>query len=232
MHETTPRRLPARTRPTGLRGHRVRSLQLAESRRSAILLAAARLFGKQGYDATTIDDIARDIGLTKGCIYYYFLSKEDIFYQIRTTAIRAAIDRLKVISSHNHSPDLTLHAVITDLITHTIVDPLERYANILHNPPSLSPERRRDIRNLQREYERYVIEIIQEGINTGIFVRCEPKLVAFTILRGALGVAYWYRMDKPWNIDFVANNVANLFVRSLLASNFRYNLVNDDSIQG
>lgn len=44
--------------------------------------AALRLFAKKGYANTTVDDIAADVGFTKGGIYYYFSSKEKLLLDI------------------------------------------------------------------------------------------------------------------------------------------------------
>jgi len=46
--------------------------------RESILLTAARLFDKKGAFGTSIDDIARELGIAKGTLYQYFASKEDL----------------------------------------------------------------------------------------------------------------------------------------------------------
>lgn len=51
-------------------------------KRDLIITAAENLFHRYGYSKTSIDDIARDSGLGKGTIYYYFESKEDIFQEV------------------------------------------------------------------------------------------------------------------------------------------------------
>ena len=52
-----------------------------------LLAVAERLFLKKGYRATTVDEIARGAGLTKGAFYHHFKNKEDILYEmVRFTA--------------------------------------------------------------------------------------------------------------------------------------------------
>ena len=65
---------PASDAAVGVRGYRIRDLAKAEQRRRAILLGAARAFAKGGYNATNMDQIARECGLAKGHIYHYFRS--------------------------------------------------------------------------------------------------------------------------------------------------------------
>lgn len=55
---------------------------MAESSRSDILRAAAQCFMERGYSATSIDDVARSLGATKGRIYHHFPSKADLFAEV------------------------------------------------------------------------------------------------------------------------------------------------------
>ncbi len=54
----------------------------AEKRRAQLVKAALKVFGKKGYEVTTIDAIAREAGLTKGAFYFHFRSKEDVFFEV------------------------------------------------------------------------------------------------------------------------------------------------------
>src|SRR5690348_15778646 len=51
-------------------------------RESQILEAATRIFQERGYDATTIQAVADDVGILKGSLYYYIDKKEDLLFQI------------------------------------------------------------------------------------------------------------------------------------------------------
>jgi len=61
--------------------------ELAESRQEAILGAAMALFDRQGYASTTVDEVAAAAGLSKGSIYNYFDSKQDLFTQLFNRAV-------------------------------------------------------------------------------------------------------------------------------------------------
>jgi AcrR family transcriptional regulator len=58
------------------------NMQGSPEKRNQIIKAAAQLFHRFGYGKTSLDDIAREAGLGKGTIYYYFESKEDIFFEV------------------------------------------------------------------------------------------------------------------------------------------------------
>src|SRR5690606_850665 len=61
--------------------------QLLEDSRADILRAAARCFMNRGYSATSIDDVARSLGATKGRIYHHFPSKADLFAEVFRTGM-------------------------------------------------------------------------------------------------------------------------------------------------
>lgn len=56
----------------------MRIVKEAEERKNEILDVAEKLFGERGYDATSTNDILKEIGIARGTLYYHFKSKEDI----------------------------------------------------------------------------------------------------------------------------------------------------------
>jgi AcrR family transcriptional regulator len=203
----------AATPAVGIRGHRFQNPERAEARRREILLAAARVFATLGYDGATLDDVAEGFGATKAVIYYYFRSKEEIYTEIRATAIRDGIERLEAIVARGEPPELTLRALITDLVTHIFED-LDRYATILR-ARRLSDASHQRVRTLQRHYERVVREVVERGMRAGVFVRRDAKLTTFVILRGCLGVADWYSPDGPLSRETITQQVTDQMLASV-----------------
>jgi AcrR family transcriptional regulator len=56
--------------------------QQAERRRDQLLEVSLRLFADQGFESTTIADIARETGVAHGLVYHYFASKEELLSEI------------------------------------------------------------------------------------------------------------------------------------------------------
>jgi AcrR family transcriptional regulator len=63
------------------------------NRRQALLRAAARLFHRNGYDATSTRDIAAAVGMHSGSPFYHFKSKSALLYAVMEEGMRAAIER-------------------------------------------------------------------------------------------------------------------------------------------
>src|SRR5215467_12308837 len=93
--------------------------------RQEILRAAARLFQQRGYDATSMNDVAAELKLSKGGLYHHFQSKDEILFEIM-----------------NHAMDLTQERVINPV--RTIANPEERLRTLirLHIEVVLSPRDR------------------------------------------------------------------------------------------
>ena len=62
-------------------------------RRQQIISLAAGLFDQSGYSSTTMDDIAREVGVAKPTLYHYFPSKDDILHAIHEEFIDLLMSR-------------------------------------------------------------------------------------------------------------------------------------------
>lgn len=205
------------TSPTtvGVRGYRVRDVARAAKRHCEILMGAARAFAHGGYDATNMDQIARECGLAKGHIYHYFRSKEEIFTEIRIDAVSRLIERLAAIAPvAQDDPELALRKAISAVIAR-IFEEEGRYERALPDPVSLSPENRKRIRTLGRRYEQMFANIVRSGMDKGIFVQGDLKLMTFVILRAAFTVANWYREGGKWKPQWIVEQVTEQLIRSV-----------------
>lgn len=200
---------------TGLRGHRVQNIERANARRRDILLAAARVFARDGYADATLDTIAAEMQVTKGVIYYHFRGKEEIFTEIRATAISESIERLEEIIARGDPPEVTLRAAISDLVEH-LFDDLDRYANILTTGQRVSDESRATVRALQRRYERLIRSTVERGIGSAVFVDHDPMLMTYTMLRTVLSITSWYSPGGRLGPDLIARQVTEQVMRGVL----------------
>jgi TetR/AcrR family transcriptional regulator, cholesterol catabolism regulator len=206
---------PGSSGAVGIRGYRIRDPAKASERRRAILTGAARAFAYGGYDATNMDQIARECGLAKGHIYHYFRSKEEIFAEIRIDAVNRALERLAAVAPlADQDPVLALRKAISGVVAR-ICNREERYEPLLPDPVSLSPENRKRIRTLGRRYEQMFANIVRSGIAQKVFVASDAKLMTFVILRAAFTVANWYRESGKWKPQWIVEQVTEQLLRSV-----------------
>lgn len=73
-------------------------------RRRLILDAAARLFAAEGYDRTSIRDIARNVGLLPGSVYHYFPSKRELFLAVHREGFEHTLERVREAAASSDDP--------------------------------------------------------------------------------------------------------------------------------
>ena len=102
------------------KAHGTKALKAAPSRREKklqrqeqILKAAFDVFAAHGYEATRIDDVARQAGIAKGTIYLYFPDKERLFQAVVRTLIPKQFDA--IVNTQFGSPRELLRALLTQM---------------------------------------------------------------------------------------------------------------------
>ncbi|MBI2206256.1 MAG: TetR/AcrR family transcriptional regulator [Candidatus Rokubacteria bacterium] len=181
--------------------------------RERILAESARVFNRRGYDATTLDDIARALGVTKAALYYYVENKEDVLYQCHTKALDLATDAVQTALAQTPAPDEQLRIVFRRYIE-GMTDQLAGAVVLLYEG-ALSPALNRRILDRRDAYERMLRGIVEDGIARGIFVPCDSKLVVFAILGALNWIPRWYDAAGPRAATDIATSFAEFFVRGL-----------------
>jgi AcrR family transcriptional regulator len=81
-------------------------------RRASILSAAEMVFGECGYSATTMEAVAEKAGISKGSIYNYFQSKEELFKHVFLCSFQDAEDRSQTIMESSQPVSQKIHALV------------------------------------------------------------------------------------------------------------------------
>ena len=155
---------------------------VSTERKSQILNAAEQVFTKKGFDQSRMDDIAEETGLSKGTLYLYFKSKDDL--------IVAVLDRIFLfefnqITRFDHSNASALEEIwnFSELITKDFLD-MMRIMPIAYEFLALAFRNKIVQKALKQYMEKYMevlIPIIQRGIDNGEFKKVDPKEAAIAI---------------------------------------------------
>ncbi len=175
----------------------------------AIVEAAAALFARAGFGATSLDDIATSMGVTKGALYYHVKNKEEILRLIFLTVLVVSEEPLQHIVEAELSPVQKLGRAIEH---HTAVAADRSPAMIVfyREQVHLTGPFAREITLRKKKYERYFEQIIEEGIQAGIFKSDLPaKIVVFGLLGMCNSLSQWYKPDGK----FSSQQVAAVFVK-------------------
>jgi AcrR family transcriptional regulator len=133
-----------------------------------ILTVAAELFGERGYAAVSLDDVAERLDVTKGSLYYYFASKDELVSAAIETLGSAWTRRLAGLPAEG-SPALRLRVLVREHVTVAVRDHPAALRLFLV-PDDWPPPQRVAIKELRRWHDRLFRDVIEEGLVTGDFV--------------------------------------------------------------
>lgn len=189
--------------------------QVTTTRRDELLVAAAQLFARNGYHATSMQDIADALDILRGSLYHHIDGKEALLHELMERGITELLTQARPIAQADMSPEEKLAEIVR---RHTVT--IARYpdfmAVFLHELKSLSPERRRDILTLRDEYDHIVREIIEEGVENGAFRPMNVRMATFGLL-GLLNWIYqWYAPGGPLSPEDIADVFIDMVLHGLL----------------
>ncbi len=188
-----------------------------DSKRDAVILAAARAFNHNGYHNTSLDDVATDLKVTKPTLYYYVRSKEQLLFE----CFRTGLEPIRAAFADIRDSGKTARERLTFVLL--------RYAEAIASDfgwcmvraedLNLSGELQTHVRELKSEIDQGIRRLLRDGVADGSIAACDPKMTAFA-LAGALNwIAHWYRNDEGLKPSDVARTFVDIFERGLKPRN-------------
>ncbi len=180
-----------------------------------LLAAATRLFAEQGYDRTSVQEIVEAAGVTKGALYHYFGSKDDLLHEVYARVLRVQQERLDAFANADAPVEERLRRAAADVVVTTIenLDDAMIFFRSMHH---LSPEKNKQVRAERRRYHERFRALIEEGQETGVF---SPATSADLVVDYHFGsihhLSTWYSPEGPLTPTEVAAQLADLLLRAL-----------------
>lgn len=181
-----------------------------------IIETAARLFHEKGFKSTTLDSLAKELGLSKTALYHYVSSKEHLLSMVYGQAFEKIFERIHEISAMEVPPDQKLRLILRDHIKNITIKNATLFSVFFAEENQLPKEDFEKIRAEKRKYSRIIVEIIDDGISRGILRPADSKLQANAILGMCNWVYKWYR---PRGATYTPDQVADHFI-GLLESGY------------
>jgi AcrR family transcriptional regulator len=158
-----------------------------EERRALFLETAARLFEEKGYANTSVEDITRELGFTKGVFYYYWKNKQEIVHEIYDRALEAINERLDRVMADESPVAVRMEAAIRNHIEAVLEN--RSVISVLLGDFAFSEDTLKE----RRSYARRFQDLVEEGIAAGVVRDLDPKALTYAILGLCNSVARWYR---------------------------------------
>ncbi len=176
-----------------------------------ILDAAAELFFRKGYGATSTQDVADAVGMLKGSLYHHIDSKEDLLVGIIDEVHAAAMERLATAQDRDGSHLDRIRWFIRDHTDYNCRN-LAQIGVYFREFEALTGERRERVGRDRRTYDRFLRTLIEAGQCDGTV---RPHLDARVAANSVLAVGNWvYQWFDPQtqDPDTVADHVADLAI--------------------
>jgi AcrR family transcriptional regulator len=166
--------------------------------RQEILRTAARLFQQRGYDATSMNDVAAALKLSKGGLYHHFQSKDEILFEIMNHAMEITQDRVLNPVRSIADPEERLRALIR-LHIEVVLSPRDREITVmLHENHPLPPALRKRINARKKEYVHFLENLMNEVQNQQSHHakgKVSPRAAAFALLGMINWIYQWYKPE-------------------------------------
>jgi AcrR family transcriptional regulator len=188
-----------------------------EHRADHIYRAAAEIMCRKGYEATSMNDIAEAVGLTKAGIYHYIRGKEDLLFQIMSFAMDMV--ETDVIAHARQVPDAEerLRPVV-ERHARRILEVGGAVTIILEEMPGLTPSHRRTIKQRKRAYFELVQHTLVQLAAEGKLRELNPSVGAFTLFGMILWISRWYRRDGVQSAEQVLRDLVEMALNAVLRS--------------
>lgn len=179
-----------------------------------ICLTAAQIFFSKGYNATSLNDIADTLNITKAGLYYYFGSKQELLYRIITLGLDSVkfevLDPARDISDAEERLRFIIlnHARLSAGGNHAVII-------ISHEDNELSFYQREETLKRRREYFDFIRDTLVELKDEGKLREIDLTTATFTILGMIIWLARWFSPSGKMSVEKVCEDVCEMAIRGV-----------------
>jgi len=190
------------------------------SKRAAILSAAIKSFGRNGYDATKWSAVADQVGIGQPALYHYFESKAHCLLTIMRMELERSHEMFVKATAGEADAMAALRAAVRAAYEVSEHDVLRM--RILENNFDLLAVKRQSereegeraaARELVSQVELSWTELLQRGMDDGAFVRRDARTLALSLLGMIVSVWRWYRPRGATPLSEVRELIEDATVR-------------------
>jgi AcrR family transcriptional regulator len=176
--------------------------------------AAARVLNAEGLTNASLDAVARELGISKSALYYYFDSKEDLVFKSYLRACQVACAAVDAAANENGSGRERFTSYIRRQLS-----PANPPVAFVSEIEFLEPEHREELRVLTRHHHNALLELLQGAIADGSLCVPNPTLLTYSIIGSLNWIAVWLRPSTgTLTLNRIADAYLDLFINGLSPS--------------
>lgn len=190
--------------------------QQRRAKRRAVLEAGAKLFNDQGYEQTSLDDIAAEVKVTKRTLYYYVDSKEDILFGCHQLGLEFLGQTMVQSQDETLPVRERIELLIRGYCAWVSTDLGATIAMVREH--SLSCARREELRASKAEVDHQMRSLISQGVAEGVLRSCDPKLVSAAVFGALNWIPHWNRVEIPVPHEKIAAQYLQLVMQGMVST--------------
>ena len=202
--------------PNTVKKKRIR--QKPEERLAEIISISHRMFVEQGYEATSMADVAKEIGIVEGTIYRYFKTKKDVLISVLERWYNGALADYQQNLSGITGVKNRLHFMIWHHLNVLKADPVLCDMIVQHVRVGEDYESTK-IFELNKSYSSAVDKVIKEGIKEGVFKDDAPISLIRDMIYGGVEYHSWRYVtgrSERLDVDKIADQISELVYNALV----------------
>lgn len=187
--------------------------ELRARKREAILVAAVRMFNERGYHATSLDDVAASLGISKPVVYHYLGNKEQVLLECMQRGLAELRSALETARSR---PGTGLDRLTSFMLSYAEINMADFGRCVIRTGDEvLSPDNRARFRGLKREIDSQLRALIAEAVADGSAQIEDIRLTAFAIAGALNWPARWHQEDGKATTGEIAEKLVAYLVEGL-----------------
>jgi len=187
--------------------------QLRERKRDALLLAAVRMFNERGYHATSLDDVAARVGVSKPVVYHYLGNKEQVLLRCMARGLQELQD---IFTAVGMTDGTGLDRLRRYLIGYAEVNMTDFGRCVIRTGDEvLSPENRAAFRADKHAIDRQLRGLVEAAMADGSAEVEDMRFATFAIAGALNWPARWHRDEGELSVRAVAEKLVASLVEGL-----------------
>jgi AcrR family transcriptional regulator len=186
-----------------------------KARRAEIIHVAAHVFRELGYEAATLNDVAKQLGTDRASVYYYVASKEELLHEIVRDVLVRNLEAAETIRRRRAPVPEKIEALIAEMITSFDENYPHMYVYIedMGRVARQDSEWARDVVHHTKRFESIVMDILEKGRREGSLKAEIPAELSALSLFGMVNWTYrWYRPGSKYTPQDIARAFSSLFL--------------------
>jgi AcrR family transcriptional regulator len=184
-----------------------------EQKREAVLSTAVRLFNTKGFHATSLDDVALALNVTKPTIYHYFANKDEVLFECVRRGLESIRESATTAAARGGTGRERLRTMLLDYAMVMTKD----YGICVSRTQDtqLAPDSRARFRALKREIDTIIRNVIEEGVADGSIITADPRLATFTVTGALNWIAHWYDPKRKMSARAISEGTVAMLLAGL-----------------